>query len=106
MHHNALLELHIRNKVTTTFDTLRQEDIACRSNSNNMGVFTERLERDGVMDLARGFARVVEGNQVRGLKGLLGNGVDVVVLPTSYPLACETEIRCQRYALEPRYDTD
>ena len=58
------------------------------------------------MDLTRGFARVVEGNQVRGLKGLLGNGVDVVVLPTSYQLAYKTEIRCQRYALEPRYDTD
>ena len=81
MHHNALLELHIRNKVTTTFDTLRQEDIACRSNSNNMGVLAERLEGDGIMNLSRGFTSVVECNEVRRLQRLLRDRVDVVVLP-------------------------
>ena len=69
-------------------------------------MLAEGLERDGIVDFSRGLARVMEGNEVRGLKGFLRNGIDVVVLPTSYPLACETEIRCQRYALEPRYDTD
>ena len=32
------------------------------------------------MDLSRGFARVVEGDEVRWLQWLLGDGVEVVVL--------------------------
>lgn len=55
----ALLEADIRNKVPSTLDTISQVDVAGGCDSNNMRMLRERLERDWVMQFARGFAGVM-----------------------------------------------
>ena len=75
-----LLELHVRHKISSALDAFRKEHIPCGSNSDNMGVFAERLERYGVMDLARGLAGVVERYEVGRLQGFLSDRIDVPML--------------------------
>ena len=69
---DSLLELHIGDKVTTTFDAFSQEDIACGGNCDYMRMLAEGLEGDGIMDLSRRFARVMERDQFGRLEGLSG----------------------------------
>ena len=45
-----------------------------------MRMLTERLERDGIVNLSRGLARVVQRNEVRWLERLLRDWIDVVML--------------------------
>ena len=75
-----LLELHVRHKIPSTLDAFRKEYIPCGSDGDNVGVFAERLERYGVMDLARGLAGVVERDEIGRLQGFLSNRIDVPML--------------------------
>lgn len=48
----SLLELDVRDKIPSTFDTLCEKDIACGCNGDNIGVIAERFEGDRVVYLA------------------------------------------------------
>lgn len=55
-YHNAyaLFDRYVSQQVPVPLDTLCKVNIACSSNSNNVRVFAERLERDRIMDFIRG----------------------------------------------------
>ena len=80
---NILLEAYVIDEVNTALYTIRQEDISCSRDSNNMGVLVERFERDGIMIFSRSFARVMKWNQVSWCEGLICNWVGVIMLPAS-----------------------
>lgn len=86
----SLLELYVRHKIPSSFYTLGQKHIASGSNGHYMGMFTKGFEGYWVVDLSVGLARIVESNEVRWLEGLLGDGVDIVMLSVSRSLVSQT----------------
>lgn len=80
---DILLEAHIIDEVNAALYTIRQEDISCSRDSDDMGVLAERFERDGVMIFSRSFARIVKWNQVSWCERLIRDGVCVIMLPAS-----------------------
>lgn len=51
----VLLEWDVIHKVLPTLYTVCKENIASCRNRNDMGVFAERFERNGVVNFAGGF---------------------------------------------------
>jgi hypothetical protein len=78
-----LFEAHVVDEVNTALYTIRQEDISCSRDSDNMGVLVERFEGDGIMIFSRSFARVMKWNQVSWCERLICDWVGVIMLPVS-----------------------
>ena len=53
-------------------------------------MLAERLERDRIMDFSGTFARIVQGDEVRGFQRLLSNWIGIIVLPIRMPLMTGT----------------
>ena len=80
---NILLEAHVIDEINAALDTVRQEDISCSRDSDNMGVFIERFERYRIVIFSRSFARVMKWNQFRWCERFICNRVNIIVLPVS-----------------------
>jgi len=79
---NALFERRVTDQVLSTLDTFSKKYVARCGNCDDMGVFAERLEGNGIMDFTRGFfPGVIEGDEVRRSQCLLCDWVCVLVLP-------------------------
>ena len=77
-----LIEGNILNQIFSTFNTLRQKDIACRCNGNYMRMFVEGFERDWVMYFISSlFSWVVQRYQIGRRQRFLRYRIRIVVLP-------------------------
>jgi hypothetical protein len=77
---HSLGELDIVDEVLATTDTLCEEDVARGSDSDNVRVFTERLEGDRIMNLPGGLPGVMQCDEVGRGQWILGHRVGVVML--------------------------
>lgn len=62
-------------------------------------MLAERLERDGIVDFSGAFARIIQGDKVRGFQRHLSNWIGIIVLPICMPLMTGTRKYATRLTL-------
>ena len=74
-----LFDRRVRQQILSTSYTISQIHVARRRNGNDMRVFAERLERDGVVEPIGSISMIMQRDQVLGVQWFVCDGIRIVV---------------------------